>query len=239
MDIAEAFRFSPVLREMMETGLTIGADGSTIQVLGGSTPNNLVVLRSLHMRTGAAATLEIGLAYGASALVFAETHHDLGHEPAGQHVAIDPFQNEHLMGAGLFAAERAGMRSYLTHREGFSDTELPALVAQGARFGIIYIDGSHLFEDVFLDAHYCAQLLEIGGVMLFDDSTDQHVVKVLRFLRSNMAGTLEPFDLSPYRADRGSSLKYRVGKALGRTQLTAFRKIADGRRPWDSKLAAF
>jgi hypothetical protein len=32
-----------------------------------------------------------------------------------------------------------------------------------ARFGLAYIDGSHLFEDVFVDAYYVTRSVEQGG----------------------------------------------------------------------------
>ena len=72
---------------------------------------------------------------------------------------------------------------YLDFREECSALELPKLMKQGARFDLVYIDGSHLFEDVFIDAYFVARLLTQGGVVVFDDSTNPHIAKVLRFLR--------------------------------------------------------
>ena len=37
---------------------------------------------------------------------------------------------------------------------------------------MIYVDGSHNFEHVFIDAYYSVQLLDMGGVVLFDDSIE-------------------------------------------------------------------
>ena len=236
IESAQSLAFQPLLQQMIATGTT-GDGGGPIS--GASTVNNLIVLRNMHLATRASDTLEVGLAYGASALVFAQTHQDLGHAADGRHIAIDPFQTSDLDRAGLLALDKAGLRGFVTHAEDFSDQVLPALVPGQRRFGLIYIDGSHLFEDVFLDVHYCLQLLEVGGVMLLDDSSHPDVAKVVRFIRRNMGGLLEPVDLAPYRADRGQSAKYRVGSALGRVQLTGFRKLATGRRRWDAVMAQF
>jgi len=232
-----AHRFCPELQQMIATGWAHDRDGNNVHATGVSTVNNLVVLDHLQRSTNACATLEIGLAYAASALVFANNH-SLAGRPPHSHVAIDPFQH-HLNYAGLTMLESAGLLQHVRHIADFSDRALPSLLSDGAQFGMIYIDGSHLFEDVFLDCHYAAQLLEPDGIMLLDDSSDKHVRKVIRFLRGNMRHMLTEVDLAPYRMDRGRSAKYRVGKALGRTQLTAFRKIGEGRRAYDAPLKNF
>jgi hypothetical protein len=52
---------------MVETGETLANDGSTVNVVGLSTINNLRILRGLLSAYKARDTFEIGLAYGASA----------------------------------------------------------------------------------------------------------------------------------------------------------------------------
>jgi hypothetical protein len=42
---------------------------------------------------------------------------------------------------------------------------------QGARFDLIYVDGSHLGLDVIVDAALSWRVLEPGGEMVFDDYT--------------------------------------------------------------------
>jgi hypothetical protein len=50
------------------------------------------------------------------------------------------------------AVERAGLMGYMDFRQAYSALELPKLIEQGTQFGLVYVDGSHLFEDVFVDA---------------------------------------------------------------------------------------
>lgn len=230
--------FCPVLEEMVTSQCAVDRDGNRTNVRGLSTVNNLIVLRNMCQAIKPAATLEIGLAYGASALVFAQSHRDRGAAPDAQHLAIDPFQHE-VGVCGLTAVERAGLSGYLCHIADFSDRTLPMLLDQVRRFGLIYIDGSHLFEDVFIDCHYAAQLLVPGGVVVFDDSSDPHVAKVIKFIAGNMRHVLTEIDVSRFRAGGGKSLRYNVAKLVGRIQLKAFQKTGHGRRPWDSKLTQF
>jgi hypothetical protein len=46
---------------------------------------------------------------------------------------------------------------------------LADLVTEGSRFDLVYVDGSHLGLDVLVDGALSWQLLEPGGVLVFDD----------------------------------------------------------------------
>lgn len=219
--------------------MTADADGNTVTALGLSSRNNLITLRNLQLDMKATRTLEVGLAHAASALVFTQTTSDIGPGAGSTHVAIDPFQSAHLKNAGVRAIEASGNAARFRLIEDFSDRALPKLLEAGERFDIIYIDGSHLIEDVLIDMHYSTQLLEVGGMMLFDDCADPHVAKALAFARSNLRHCLDEAALAQYRADGGQTARYRVAQLLGRSQMRGFRKIAGHRRPWNSPLGRF
>ena len=226
-----ALDFSPALKELLSSNRLVGKSGKSFDNLGSrSTFNNLVVLRNLFLALKPASTLEIGLAFGASSLVFTESHRELNCQPQKQHIAIDPFQTDYWDACGWLVNERAGLAGYLELIERYSCYELPALAQRNSKFGLVYIDGSHQFEDVFVDFYYISRLVEMGGVVAFDDSSDKQVAKVLRFIDANLNSGWERVDLAPYRADAGKSLKWRVGKLLGKQQLVAYRKIGDGSR---------
>lgn len=189
-----------------------------------------------------ARTLEIGIAFGASTVAFCSGHRALGYAANKQHVAIDPYQPYQLYDeAGVYAVERAGLAGFLDYRPEFSEFVLPRLLEAGERFDFIYIDGSHLFENVFIDAFYSARLLNDGGLMALDDSTDPHIAKVNDFIRSNLSGALREVSLGA---------KSTVAGLLGKRQLTVFERLPyDGPhaprkgdtplRLWDSKLGKF
>jgi cephalosporin hydroxylase len=224
---------------MLQGTNAIGRSGAAYQISGLSTVNNLVVLRNLFTQIKPKRTLEIGFAYGASTLLFTASHRDMGHHPAHQHTAIDPYQTQDYDEAGLIALEGAGLREYLDFRPTFSSVALPQLMADKSRFELIYVDGLHLFEDVFVDFYFTARLLADGGVVAFDYSTVAHVKKVLKFINANWGFAYQPLDLGPYRPDGGLSIRYKIAKTLGRTQLTAFRKIGPLTRKWNSPFIDF
>jgi predicted O-methyltransferase YrrM len=182
-----------------------------------STRNNLLILNRLLMHKKPSRTLEVGFAFGASTLLFANAHRYLGHV-GRQHVAIDPFQVGPFDSVGLQNIAAAGLADHLDFRSTLSSIELPRLLDNGDRFGLIYIDGSHEFDEVFLDAYYCSKLLAPGGMMLFDDSPHPPIARVIKMTRKNH--NLTEMDLADWRND--SRLRYRVARLLGRTQLTAF-----------------
>jgi len=234
------FDFCPTLAEVMVTRRFKGRTGKSFDGMGAlSSINNLIVLRNLCLDLKPRQTLEIGLSFGGSCLVFTASHRDLGHAPEPQHVALDPFQATVWDDSGLLVAERAGLLPYLDFRPQFSSLELPKLIGEGRKFDLVYIDGSHLFEDVFVDFFFVSQLLDHGGVMAFDDSSDPHVAKVLGFIRRNCSGSFRELELEPYRADFGRNLKYQIAKLIGKKQLTAFRKIGAAVREWNSPFADF
>lgn len=115
---------------------------------GGSSVNNLRILDQLTKEHSPRTTLEIGLGPGNSALLFAYYHQAAGHG-SGAHTAIDPYQTSPtaFASAGLHALQRAGLTEFVTLRNGLSALELPRLVADGTAFDMIYVDGSHLFEE--------------------------------------------------------------------------------------------
>lgn len=233
------FSFCPVLQQMITDQQWVDDDGTIHPAFGLSTNNNIAIIRSLMMALRPTRTMEVGLSMGASALTFAQSHADLGHQPQGQHTAIDPWQRPILHSIGLKAMERAGLSSYLHFDERTSDLCLPYFLEDGRGYQMIYIDGSHYFEDVFIDCHYSYHLLEPGGLMLFDDCSDPNIAKVLKFIRRNMAYGLTEFDLTPHRPDKGRSFRYRAAKVLGLTHLAGFQKTGSGRRPLEHKTGRF
>lgn len=225
--------FCPTLKEILSTGCVSLGDGTRVAISGTSTLNNIRTIRHALASRKPLKTMEIGLAYGASALTFLATHAEIGRKNAN-HTAIDPYQSTTWRSAGIEAINAAGYSSSFSLIEQESSIALPNLLTDGFSFGVIYIDGSHVFEDVFVDFFYCARLLDFGGLLLFDDSTDKHVRKVLSFIDSNYSSILERVSVGPRR-----TLKQKVGHLLGVQQLTAYQKVGNCPRSWDASFSAF
>jgi cephalosporin hydroxylase len=224
------FSFAPSLARLRRCDAITGRSGKKIGLDGLSTVNNLITLRNLFLYLKPERTLEIGLALGGSAVVFCASHRDIGRKPENQHVAIDPYQEDMWDEVGIKNIEVESLENYIDCRIALSSIELPRLVSEQKTFNLVYIDGSHMFENVFIDVYYTTCLVPEGGVMLLDDSSDQQVAKVHRYIRRNLSEVWQEFDLRPFRKDLGKSLKYQIACALGRNQLVAYRKKSSGSR---------
>lgn len=232
------FSFCPKLKNIIESGKTEDRDGNPLPVQAMSTVNNLHVLREYLLNNHAKDTLEIGLAYGGSAMTILSTLKEIYPDSEFSHSAIDPMQNTTWKGSSLRVIKEIGLNPHFIFHEGFSSLVLPKLIEHGKKYDLIYIDGSHIFEDVFVDFYFSATLLRVGGVLLLDDSTDPHVKKVNRFVTRNYAKILKPFEIEVYQQPQKSLLK-RLANKFGFRQLTAYKKADETPRKWNSKYSNF
>ena len=72
---------------------------------------------------------------------------------------------------------------------GFSRDVLPTLRRVGKKFDAIWIDGGHSYETVKFDFEQCVDMLAPGGVIFFDDYTeDTHLPDVKRYIDAELLG---------------------------------------------------
>jgi predicted O-methyltransferase YrrM len=114
-----------------------GRTGKRIATSSASSRNNIHVLSSIMDRLRPKRTLEVGLALGVSALALAGKHRDAGAMPAGQHVAIDPYQSSVWDDCGVIAIEAAGLSAYCNVIRDFSSQALPRLVEKAEEFDLL------------------------------------------------------------------------------------------------------
>jgi hypothetical protein len=219
-----------VLRHLYSDAPVVGKTGKVFDSRPAlSTIRNLEEIERLLREIRPESTLEIGMAFGGSALVFAGIGRDVC-PGAYRHTAIDPFQSTVWDGVGVQCLEMAGLAKYVAVVQEPSCLVLPHLLAEGRQFGLIYVDGSHLFEDVFVDAYFSARLLRDQGYLLFDDSSNVHVAKVLAFIDSSLPSLERASD---------RVLWQRIARLLGRRQLTVYRRTGPIDRPWTSQFHQF
>jgi predicted O-methyltransferase YrrM len=135
-------------------------------------------------------TLEVGFSFGMSTC-----HLLLAHEvtAGAEHVAIDPFQmSKYYQGTGLINVTHSGLLSRLTWVKELSNIALPRMYANGEKFDFCFIDGSHIFTDIIMDAYFCMLMLPVGGTLILDDCWLAAVRTVRNILVSNCGFTEQP-----------------------------------------------
>lgn len=130
-------------------------------------------------------SLEVGLAFGISALFICEAMKEAS--PTPKHIVIDPAQHapKFWQGIGLANLERAGYRNFVEFIEKPSQLALPELVAAGTKVNFAFIDGEHLFDHALVDFFFIDQLLNVGGVIVLDDAGWPSIRRLSRFIASN------------------------------------------------------
>lgn len=147
------------------------------------------VLRDTVVREKAVRTIEIGLAHGLSALHVCEGLL-LDGAPEARHTVLDPYQAS-FKNAGLRALEEAGVISMIEFHPAESQIALPRFVAEDRRFDLAFVDGSHLFDRVFLDLIYLGRLVRPAGIVFVDDYQAPAVSRAVSFCLTNLGWALE------------------------------------------------
>jgi predicted O-methyltransferase YrrM len=173
-------RARAVIRQRLEAGLS----AVSIPVAEAE------ALESWVRQEDAMVTLEIGLAYGISALHVCAGLLENGHADA-RHVALDPNQSRRFSNEGLRALREAGLEGVLEFHAEDSQLALPRFVGEGRRFDLAFVDGNHRFDGVFVDLVYLGRLVRGGGVVFLDDYQLPAVAKAARFCVGNLGWTLE------------------------------------------------
>ena len=158
------------------------------------------VLRDLLLAERASVVIEVGLAYGSSALAIAEAL-AARERPGARHLIIDPFQ--HLFhDAGWEAigpAHDAGLSTLLRER---SQLVLPRLLSEGLVADAAFVDGSHIFHNVFVDLYFLREVVRPGGLLVLDDYQWPSVATAVRYFELNTGWTPVPAGATRLRAFR-------------------------------------
>jgi len=123
-------------------------------------------------------SLEIGLGYGISSLYICEA---LLEKKGSTHLIIDTAQKERYKDIGLANLKRTRSLGIVNFIRDRSEFVLPSLLKKRKEFDLILIDGDHSFEGCFLDFIYSKKLLEIGGILVFDDCEFYSINKIINY----------------------------------------------------------
>ena len=147
-------------------------------------------MRDLLLAENPGTVIEIGLAYGSSALAIAEALVAAGADEA-RHVIVDAYQ-QHFHGSGWAAIAGAGLAGLCSVVEERSQIALPRLLGDGFVADAAFVDGSHIFHNVFVDLFYLRELVRPGGLVILDDCSYLSVATAVRYFEVNTGWEPEP-----------------------------------------------
>ena len=189
---AAAARIRSVIDRLIgDSSTSVAADGSRHDVCTVSiSVGEGKALTRWVLQEKAVKTIEIGLAFGISALRICEGLIESGNADA-RHVVLDPFQARSFSNRGLQALEEAGVISLVEFHPEMSQIALPVFLQEGRSFDFGFVDGNHRFDSVFLDLFYLARLLRRGGVIFLDDYDLPGIRRAVSFYVTNLRWRVE------------------------------------------------
>jgi hypothetical protein len=90
-------------------------------------------------------------------------------------------------GIGRQAVEELNFDSKFEHIAETSVTALTDLCKQGIKADYIYIDGAHTFDYALVDFFCSDRVLNVGGILIFDDMWMPAIQKVAAFINTNIS----------------------------------------------------
>jgi predicted O-methyltransferase YrrM len=148
-------------------------------------------LRDLLIAEGVETVVEVGLAYGSSALAIGEALVSVGaRRPL--HVVIDPLQATEWSNVGWQLLRSAGLDTIARLLLEPSSMALPQLVAEGLTADAGFVDGSHRFHEVFVDLYFLRKLVRPGGIVVLDDHWWPSVRTAANYFELNMGWQVVP-----------------------------------------------
>ena len=147
------------------------------------TEEDLTYLANVVDKMAPENSLEIGLASASTTITIMAAK-----QGRGMHEAFDPGQTKDYDNLGTKRIARAGLTEAFKLTESFSYIGLPALLASSPkRYDFAFIDSNHMFDHTLIEWFYIDKLLNIGGVVGFDDVIWPMVHAAVNFVEANCA----------------------------------------------------
>jgi predicted O-methyltransferase YrrM len=143
------------------------------------------ILRDVLVAERARVVIEIGLAYGSSALAIGEAL-CLNGSADVSHIVIDPFQAKAYDDVGRDALAAAGLADRTTFIGEASSVALARLLTEGLVADAAFVDGSHRYHEVFVDLYFLRRLVRPGGLVVLDDASFPSVAAALHYFDLNL-----------------------------------------------------
>ncbi|MBL8006840.1 MAG: class I SAM-dependent methyltransferase [Ignavibacteria bacterium] len=237
---------NPVLEEIISTGNTRTISGGIKKVIGQISPEEGKLIQDCINKTGAEISVEVGLAFGTSALYICDA---LFKSDKTRHYVIDPYQmyEDSYSGIGLNNLKKAGYENIVDFIDKPSHQALAELERKNVKADFAFIDGWHTFDHALVDFFLIDKLLRIDGIVILDDSDWKAVRKVCSFISNNRAykfigGTskrsyinenVHRSGLKKYFNRMKNFFKGYVDDEQKRFGAMAFQKVSGDDRRWD------
>jgi predicted O-methyltransferase YrrM len=180
----------PLVEEILRSGKVPTGDGRVVVAHSHIPRDECELLYRQVAATRATEAIEVGMAFGISTICLCDalsrnTPRETGKRP--HLVAMDPHQHVEggWEGRGLQQVRSAGFGDLVEFHERTSQAVLPELAAKGYRVQFAFIDGWHTFDHTLIDFFYVDQMMENGGVIVFDDVGYPAINAVVRFALAN------------------------------------------------------
>lgn len=217
---------NPVLTEILQSQSVTTPDGQRLPLHSHLPPLEGALLQRWLAHHRPARLLEIGMAYGVSTLFIL----DAVSWPLEHFHIIDPFQSGEWQGVGLENLSRAGFRARFRWHEQLSELCLPEFLRQGLRFDFAFVDGWHSFDQALVEFFYVNRMLDVGGIVVFDDVHLPSLQKILRYVDGYESYRRLKI---PEETLRSVPMKVRSMMDLPPARIVGFEKLAQDQRNWD------
>lgn len=166
-----------ILEEIQRS--TLIAEDDRVTALGA---DKALYLLELGLERRPARVLEIGLGWGFSAAGIQHLgcvqRHVIVELEAGSARACQGERNARA------AVTRPGSLEIIW---GDSHVVLPQLCAGSERFDLIFLDGGHRYDDVFVDFHFARRLISPSGNIVLDDTWLPSIQTVVSWVETNLS----------------------------------------------------
>jgi predicted O-methyltransferase YrrM len=213
-----------LLARILATGIVTTADGEDRTLHSNMPRLEGELIQAWVAQQQPRRLLEIGFAYGISTLFICEA---LKSFEGIRYDIIDNSQQTIWESIGIANMERAGYGDVYHLHEEDSVLRLPRMVSEGRRFDFVLVDGWHAFDHTLVEFFYLNRMLDIDGVVLFDDFHTAGIKK--------LAGYIESYDFYerlplPAEFEKRREVRVRRMNGVPPTRLVAFRKVDEDRR---------
>lgn len=173
---------TPLLEELLRTRTVQTPGGKSLPLHSAISVPEGELLQRLILEARPKVSLEIGMAYGISSLFICEALAKVG---GVRHIVRDPNQDVHWSGVGMSNLRNAGFGNLVELRYEESQKLLPRLAYDGLKIDFAFIDGWHTFDHTLVDFFYIDKMLNVGGLVVFDDTQLAGIRAVCRFIATN------------------------------------------------------